>query len=42
MMKENSSFEILGFAFVRRLPWIRCWFLPGAGGRFVALREIVL
>jgi hypothetical protein len=25
MRKENSSVQILGFAFMRRLPWIRCW-----------------
>jgi hypothetical protein len=25
-MKENSSFQILDFAFMRRLPWTRCWF----------------
>jgi hypothetical protein len=27
MMKENSSFQILGFVFMKRLPWIWCWFL---------------
>jgi hypothetical protein len=25
--KENSSIQILGFTFVGRLPWFRCWFL---------------
>jgi hypothetical protein len=30
MIKENSSFEILSFAFVRWFLWIRCWFLPRA------------
>jgi hypothetical protein len=27
MKKENSSVQVLGFAFMRRLPWFRCWFL---------------
>ncbi|RLN19049.1 uncharacterized protein C2845_PM02G16500 [Panicum miliaceum] len=25
--KENSSVQILGFAFLRQLPWLRCWFV---------------
>jgi hypothetical protein len=30
MWKENSSIQILGFTFMRRLPWFRCWFLVRA------------
>jgi hypothetical protein len=41
MKKENSSVQVLGFAFVRQLPWFQVLIPREGRGRLVTVHEIV-